>query len=151
MAVAAGAVAVVGMAVVACAPAAWVLAVGIPVAGSSRGLTSPPMAEAVVTSIREGLQDRANALINSGTIDKPILQHTATPRNRSRRIVAAKVARACHWTCRQTVAVAHPDTTLIPPRTQYGATRSKAGKGNPSKHAAFASLCTPLQHMTDHS
>jgi hypothetical protein len=34
----AGALAVVGMAVVACAPAAWVLAVGIPVAGSSSGL-----------------------------------------------------------------------------------------------------------------
>ena len=67
MAVAAGAVAVVGMAVVACAPAAWVLAVGLPVAGSSSGLVSPPMAEAVVTSILEGLQDRANALINSGT------------------------------------------------------------------------------------
>jgi predicted MFS family arabinose efflux permease len=67
MAVAAGAVAVVGMAVVAGAPAAWVLAVGIVVAGSSSGLASPPMGEAVVTSIREGLQDRANALINSGT------------------------------------------------------------------------------------
>jgi hypothetical protein len=86
MAVAAGAVAVVGMAVVACAPAAWVLAVGIPVAGSSSGLASPPMGEAVVTSILEGLQDRANALINSGTIDKPILQHTATPINRHRRL-----------------------------------------------------------------
>src|SRR5918998_4811031 len=55
------------MAVVAGAPAAWVLAVGILVAGSSSGLASPPMGEAVVTSIREGLQDRANALINSGT------------------------------------------------------------------------------------
>jgi predicted MFS family arabinose efflux permease len=51
---------------VACAPAAWVLAVGIPVAGSSSGLASPPMGEAVVTSILEGLQDGANALINSG-------------------------------------------------------------------------------------
>jgi hypothetical protein len=43
------------------------------------------------------------------------------------------------------------DTTLIPPRTQYGATRSKAGKGNPSKYAAFATPCTPLQRLTDHS
>ena len=67
MAVAAGAVAVVGMAAVAGAPAGWVLALGILVAGSSTGLASPPMAEAVARSIRGGLQDRANALINSGT------------------------------------------------------------------------------------
>jgi hypothetical protein len=139
------------MAVVACAPTAWVLAVGILVAGSSSGLASLPMAEAVVTSIREGLQDRANVLTNSGTIDKPILQHTATPRNRSRRIVAPKVARACHWTCCRAVAVARSDTNLIPPGTQYGATRSKAGKENPSKYAAFASPCTPLQRLSDHS
>lgn len=67
MAVAAGAVAVVGMTVVASAPAAWVLALGILVAGSSTGLASPPMGEAVARSIRKGLQDRANALINCGT------------------------------------------------------------------------------------
>ena len=67
MAVAAGMAAVVGMAVVAAAPAAWVLAVGILVAGGSAGLASPPMGEAVARSIREGVQDRANALINSGT------------------------------------------------------------------------------------
>ncbi len=47
MAVAAGAVAVIGMTVVAVAPAAWVLALGILVAGSSTGLASPPMGEAV--------------------------------------------------------------------------------------------------------
>jgi predicted MFS family arabinose efflux permease len=67
MTVAAGAVAVVGMAAVAGAPSAWVLALGILVAGSSSGLASPPMGEAVITSIREELQDRANTLINSGT------------------------------------------------------------------------------------
>jgi predicted MFS family arabinose efflux permease len=67
MVVAAGAVAVVGMAVVASAPTAWVLALGILVAGSSSGLASPPLGEAMLTTIREGLQDRANALINSGT------------------------------------------------------------------------------------
>ena len=67
MAVAAGVAAVVGMAVVAGAPTAWVLALGIVVGGSSTGLASPPMGEAVARSIRDGLQDRANALINSGT------------------------------------------------------------------------------------
>jgi MFS family permease len=67
MVVAAGAVAVVGMAAVAVAPAAWVLALGILVAGSASGLASPPMGEAVVTSIREEFQDWANTLINSGT------------------------------------------------------------------------------------
>ena len=67
MAVAAGALAVVGMAAVAGAPTVWVLALGALVAGSSSGLASPPMGEAVATSIRVELQDRANALINSGT------------------------------------------------------------------------------------
>ncbi len=67
MAVAAGTAAVVGMAVVAGAPAPWVLALGIVVGGSSTGLASPPMGEAVARTIRDGLQDRANALINSGT------------------------------------------------------------------------------------
>ena len=67
MAVAAGAAAVVGMAAVAAAPAAWALALGILVAGGSTGLASPPMAEAVARSVPEGLQDRANALVNSGT------------------------------------------------------------------------------------
>src|ERR671912_2956467 len=109
------------------------------------------MAEAAVNSIREGLQDRANALINSGTIDKPILQHTATPINRHRRIVAPKDARACHWTCCRTVAVARPDTNLIPLGTQYGATRSSPENRNRLIYAGFASLCKPLQHMTDHS
>ena len=36
-------------------------------AGSSSGLASPPMGEAVATAIAEESQDRANALINSGT------------------------------------------------------------------------------------
>jgi predicted MFS family arabinose efflux permease len=55
------------MVLVASAPAAWVLALGILVAGSSTGLASPPMGEAVALSIRKSLQDRANALINCGT------------------------------------------------------------------------------------
>jgi hypothetical protein len=84
-------------------------------------------------------------------LDKPILQRLATPRNKCRRIVAPKVAGPCHWTYRQTLAVARPDTNLIPPRTQYGATLSKAGKGNPSKYGGFATLCKPLQRLSDHS
>jgi predicted MFS family arabinose efflux permease len=67
MAVGAGVVAVAGMAVVAGSPVAWVLALGVLVAGSSTGLVSPPMAEAVARSIGHSLQDRANTLINSGT------------------------------------------------------------------------------------
>jgi predicted MFS family arabinose efflux permease len=67
MAAAAGAVAVVGMTTVAGAPTAWVLALGVLVAGSSSGLASPPMGEAVATTVSEESQDRANALINSGT------------------------------------------------------------------------------------
>ena len=67
MAIAAGVVAVVGMTLVASASAAWVLALGILVAGSSTGLASPPMGEAVARSIRDDLQDRSNALINCGT------------------------------------------------------------------------------------
>lgn len=67
MATAAGIVAVAGMSSVAGAPTAWVLAVGVLVAGSSTGLASPPMGEAVVLRVPEKKQDRSNTLINSGT------------------------------------------------------------------------------------
>lgn len=62
-----GGVAVSGMAAVAGAPAGWVLAAGILVAGMSSGLASPPMGEAVALSVPGPRRDRANALINSGT------------------------------------------------------------------------------------
>ncbi len=47
--------------------------------------------------------------------------------------------------------VGEQEEALTPPGTQYGATLSKAGKGNPSKYAAFAIPCTPLRRITDHS
>jgi predicted MFS family arabinose efflux permease len=67
MVAAAGTVAVLGMALVAGAPGAWVLAAGVLVAGLSSGLVSPPMGEAVARIVAPDKQDRANALINSGT------------------------------------------------------------------------------------
>lgn len=67
MAVAAGGTAVAGMALVVVAQGAWVLALGILIAGSSAGLASPPMVEAVARAIDHQHRDRANTFINSGT------------------------------------------------------------------------------------
>lgn len=43
------------------------------------------------------------------------------------------------------------DTTLTPPRTQYGATPCKAEKRKRLRYAGSAILCTPLQPLMYHS
>jgi hypothetical protein len=40
---------------------------------------------------------------------------------------------------------------LIPPGTLYGATLGKPEQRKPLRNAAFASLCNPLQRLSDHS
>lgn len=63
----AGLTAVVGMTLISAAPNTLFLAIGVVIAGSSTGLASPPMAEAVSKLVERQRQDRANTLINSGT------------------------------------------------------------------------------------
>jgi hypothetical protein len=48
---------------------------------------------------------------------------------------------------RSTGELRDPDTTLIPLRTHFGATRSKAEKSNRLIYAAIASPCKPLQRV----
>ncbi len=60
-------VAAVGMAGIALAPSAGILAVAVIVAGSSTGLASPPMAAAVAAAVRPARQDATNTTINAGT------------------------------------------------------------------------------------
>lgn len=67
VAVAAGAVATLGLLVVAAAPNSAVLAVGVLVAGSSTGVASPPLAHAVAHSVRTSARDRVQTVINAGT------------------------------------------------------------------------------------
>ncbi|PRC44030.1 MFS transporter, partial [Mycobacterium sp. ITM-2017-0098] len=63
----AGAVATVGMTVVALAPSAWVLAAGILIAGTSTGIASPPLAAAISQRVRGAAGDRAQTVVNAGT------------------------------------------------------------------------------------
>lgn len=67
VAVLAGVVATVGIAVVALSPSAAVLAAGVLVAGSSTGLASPPLAAAVARWVREEAADRAQTVVNAGS------------------------------------------------------------------------------------
>lgn len=67
VAVAAGACATAGTAVIAAAPGTLVLAFGVVLAGSSTGLASPPMAEAVARSAPPRLEPRLQTVVNAGT------------------------------------------------------------------------------------
>ncbi len=67
MALLAGLFATVGIVVVAVAPSAGVLAVGVLVAGSSTGLASPPLAAAVARWVQEEVRDTAQTVVKAGT------------------------------------------------------------------------------------
>jgi predicted MFS family arabinose efflux permease len=67
VAVLAGAIATLGITVVAIAPSAPVLAVGVLVAGSSTGVASPPLAAAVAQWVEAGVRDTAQTVVNAGT------------------------------------------------------------------------------------
>ena len=67
VAIGAGIVATLGMTMVALAPSAWVLAVGVLVAGSSTGIASPPLAAAIAHRISGAAGDRAQTIVNAGT------------------------------------------------------------------------------------
>jgi len=63
----AGVTATVGMLLVCVASTAWMLALGIALAGLGTGLTSPPLAAAVSRHIQAPAQSRSNGFINAGT------------------------------------------------------------------------------------
>ncbi|TFV56129.1 MFS transporter [Mycobacterium sp. PS03-16] len=67
VAIGAGAVAAAGMTVVALAPTAWLLAAGVLVAGTSTGIASPPLAEAISQRMSGAVADRAQTIVNAGT------------------------------------------------------------------------------------
>ena len=67
VAAAAGVVATVGISIIAVAPSAWLLAVGVLVAGCSTGIASPPLAAAVAQVVPAAAVDRAQTVVNGGT------------------------------------------------------------------------------------
>jgi predicted MFS family arabinose efflux permease len=67
VATAAGLAAVLGTGLIAVAPNAPVLAVGVVVAGSSTGLASPPLADAVARWVPAERADRVQTVVNAGT------------------------------------------------------------------------------------
>jgi MFS family permease len=67
VATAAGLAAVLGTGLIAIAPGVPVLAVGVVIAGSSTGLASPPLADAVARWVRDDRADRVQTVVNAGT------------------------------------------------------------------------------------
>lgn len=67
LAISAGAVATGGVLLISLAPNTAALAVGVILAGSSTGIASPPLAQAIATTVREPVRDRAQTVVNAGT------------------------------------------------------------------------------------
>jgi predicted MFS family arabinose efflux permease len=67
VATAAGLAAVLGTGLIAAAPNVPVLATGVVIAGSSTGLASPPLADAVARWVRADRADRVQTVVNAGT------------------------------------------------------------------------------------
>jgi predicted MFS family arabinose efflux permease len=67
VAILAGACATAGTALIAAAPGAVVLTCGVVLAGSSTGLASPPLAQAVARSVPSTLEPRVQTVVNAGT------------------------------------------------------------------------------------
>ncbi|MFV9634138.1 MFS transporter [Mycobacterium neumannii] len=67
VAVTAGVVATLGISIIALAPSAYVLAVGVLVAGCSTGIVSPPLAAAVAQHLPPNTAERAQTVVNGGT------------------------------------------------------------------------------------
>jgi predicted MFS family arabinose efflux permease len=67
VALSAGVTATIGTAIIAAAGSTVVLAVGVVIAGSSTGLASPPLVDAVARTVEPRLRDRVQTVINAGT------------------------------------------------------------------------------------
>lgn len=67
VAVAAGALATTGTALIALSPTGLVLTAGVTIAGSSTGLASPPLAHAIAAGVAPGYRDRVQTIVNAGT------------------------------------------------------------------------------------
>jgi predicted MFS family arabinose efflux permease len=67
VALSAGVTATIGTAIIAAAGSTVLLAVGVVIAGSSTGLASPPLVDAVARTVEPSRRDRVQTVINAGT------------------------------------------------------------------------------------